>query len=523
MPEKKSGPVLPSGPGGAHGPMAEHPDILLCRLRVPEGRCEYVSEGVHALTGYTREAFCAGPLLREIVQPGSRAEYDAAWARLCAGASVPPLEFAIRHRSGVTRWLRQRSALVRDAEGHPLAVECFLTDVTRSRQTQDHLMALARQRTAELEASNQRLAALVAELGDSSARLRLVIDHMPAAISYVDAEQRYRLNNRVYEEWFGHTPEALAGRTLREVLGEAAYTELAPHIQAALAGREVEYEAVVPYQHGGARHVRATYVPHRGEDGGVQGFFVLVHDITEARAAEQAERRHLMELAHAGRLSALGEMAGQITHEMVQPLTAIAHYASSLTRFLEQGRTEQARAVAEQLGAKARRALDLVAHLRRFSARHEAEEMRPVDLRELTAAALEVVDYEQGEGEVRVEAAEGLPPVRGDAVLIEQVLVNLIRNALEASGGKGKARVRVRLQAHEGLVEVAVRDNGPGLPEAVREKLFQPFFTTKADGVGLGLAICRRIVESHGGRLQAHNDAAGGAVFAFTLPFAAAG
>jgi PAS domain S-box-containing protein len=125
-------------------------------------------------------------------------------------------------------------------------------------------------------------------LGD--ARLRLITDAVPVLISYVDSGMRYQFNNRQYEEWFGQRPEWLLGRHMREVLGEAAFERIRPHAEAALAGQTVEYEAELPYKHGGTRIVRAHYVPDRRPDGSVAGYYALVHDMTAARQAEQRER-----------------------------------------------------------------------------------------------------------------------------------------------------------------------------------------------------------------------------------------
>src|SRR5688572_17452379 len=135
------------------------------------------------------------------------------------------------------------------------------------------------------------------EPGRLAERLRLLTDALPALVSYIDTEERYRFANKAYEQWFGHGADLLHGKHLREVLGEAAFEGILPHVRAALAGRRVQYEMEVPYKDGGSRHVHAEYVPDTRPDGSIAGFFALVTDISERKRAEAASRAKERRLA----------------------------------------------------------------------------------------------------------------------------------------------------------------------------------------------------------------------------------
>ena len=252
----------------------------------------------------------------------------------------------------------------------------------------------------------------------------------------------------------------------------------------------------------------------------------LVREMAERRRAEETARERQTEMDHVARLSILGEMASNLAHELNQPLGAIANYARGCTRRLEMGTVEPAqlaeitRAIAEQ----AERAGRIIARIRNF-VRKRASQLEPMDVNEAVRAATSLCEARaRGDGVAVVTTlADDLPPVLADAVQIEQVVLNLVMNALDAlegaQGGAPEVTVRTGRDA-EGRVEIAVADRGRGLTDEARSRLFDPFFTTKPGGMGLGLSICRTIVEAHGGHLWATDNPGGGAVMRFVLPAA---
>jgi two-component system sensor kinase FixL len=348
-----------------------------------------------------------------------------------------------------------------------------------------------------------------------------VIDKLPVLISYVDAEQRYRFNNLAYERMFGLSPGKLYGMTMRELLGEASYREIQPYVEQALAGQPVAIERRLPYQTAGWRDVIVSYIPDTEPGGKVNGFYVLVSDVTPVKESERRERQHMLELAHVSRLAGLGEMASEIAHEVNQPLTAIAMYSAACLRTLGSGDGhEQIGTWLDAINTQAKRASEVVRHLRRFVSRGDIQ-AGPVDLNQVAreVAGLMQFDADRHAVAIALELADGMPTLAAELILVEQVLFNLVRNALEAltrQTGPGNVVIRTGFDARQAWVEV--RDNGPGVNDELGESIFESFRTDKREGLGLGLAISRSIVKAHGGALGYANNPEGGATFRCSLP-----
>ncbi len=246
-------------------------------------------------------------------------------------------------------------------------------------------------------------------------------------------------------------------------------------------------------------------------------------DATEGRAqAEERESRLRDELAHAGRVATAGELASSLAHEVNQPLAAIVTNAEAGQRFL--ARQPLARAELEEVLAdiaqQGQRASEVIRRLREFLRKNEARRLA-VDLNSVVRETLPLVRRElQDQGlRAELELEQGLPRILADPVQLQQVLVNLIKNACEALAGRPEPRsLEIRSRSYHGRVLLDVCDNGPGLAPEVSGRLFQPYVTTKEGGMGLGLAICRSIVEAHGGRLAADSRAGAGVVFHIDLP-----
>ena len=239
----------------------------------------------------------------------------------------------------------------------------------------------------------------------------------------------------------------------------------------------------------------------------------------EREAAEARARRHLEELARAGRISTLGELSAGLAHELNQPLCALTSYAQAGTRLLERGRHEDLREALTQLEAVAHRAAETVRQMRAFAA-GQPPERRAVAVAELVQPVLDLLQPELRRQRVEVEASisKPLPRVWVAPVQIEQVLMNLLRNAIEALEGRSDAGIQLQVERDGRNLVITVRDNGPGIPPYRLASLFDPFATWKEGGMGLGLSISRSLVEAHGGQLTASHAREGGAEFRFTLP-----
>jgi C4-dicarboxylate-specific signal transduction histidine kinase len=260
------------------------------------------------------------------------------------------------------------------------------------------------------------------------------------------------------------------------------------------------------------------------EDGGGYQGVAFVLDLAERKRAADALRELQVELAHANRLATMGQLAASIAHEVNQPIGAVRNYAHAALRFLA-GDAPDLAEVTEALESVVKetyRAGDIIGGIR-----DQVKKTPPrMDIVDLNEAIEDVIALVRGEllkyrVSVQTRLAEGLSPARGDRVQLQQVMLNLILNAIEAvTSVNDEARelvVSTEASPAEGLL-VAVGDSGPGVAQEDRERIFGSFYTTKPDGVGIGLSICRAIIDAHGGRLWADAHQPRGAVFRFTLP-----
>lgn len=252
-------------------------------------------------------------------------------------------------------------------------------------------------------------------------------------------------------------------------------------------------------------------------------FTAFIRDLTEQQLAEIRMQEMHSELVHFSRLSAVGTMASALAHELNQPLTAVANYLEASRDLLDSPAPETREILRQALSEaaiQAVRAGEIVRKLRSYVSRGEVE-ARPVFLSQVVedAVALSKTSPQRADIPVTVQQAEDIHRVMADPIQIQQVIINLIRNAMDAMADRPEARIIIRAMHDEdpGLVSIEVCDNGPGLSAEMKDSLFKPFATTKAQGMGLGLSICQTIIEAHGGTIRAVSSPLGGTCFRFTL------
>ena len=259
------------------------------------------------------------------------------------------------------------------------------------------------------------------------------------------------------------------------------------------------------------------------DEGEEQGFSFIL-DLTERKQAEATLNELQKQLAHANRVATLGQLTASIAHEVNQPIAAAVTNARAALRWLrvDPPNLDEVRQALDRIARDGERAGAVVQRIRNFSKKAPA----PQDRVDVNAVVGEVIEATGSEAMkqgvlVRVELDESLPPILGDRIELQQVMLNLILNAVEAMGGvkEGPRELLIATRRDErGNTLVSVADSGPGLPPSIQDNLFKAFTTTKATGLGLGLSICRSIVERQGGRLWASPNTPKGAVFQFTLP-----
>lgn len=263
----------------------------------------------------------------------------------------------------------------------------------------------------------------------------------------------------------------------------------------------------------------------RNENGTVTGCLSAGIDVTQQRRVEKEAADLRDRLARVARLSTMGEMATGFAHELNQPLAAINNYARGALRHLKKDQAPDMPSLVsalEKLAEQAERAGDVIRRIRWFVQKN-APQATPIDLNKTIFEATELFNNDTLRHQVMLELdlSETLPPVLADGIQIQQVMINLCRNAMEAmeSCAPERRRLTIRTAGHPGnLAEIVVADTGPGLPPEIRGDLFEPFVTTKPDGMGIGLSICRSIIAAHGGTLSAESSDVMGTTFRFTLP-----
>jgi two-component system, LuxR family, sensor kinase FixL len=369
-------------------------------------------------------------------------------------------------------------------------------------------------------------AQLAAQLRASELRFRAVVEAVPSAILLVNDKGVITLANAQAETVFGYERAELVATPVEKLLPErfrvphvglrAGYAR-DPRPRAMGAGRELfgrrKDSGEIPVE------VALSPMPTQ------EGLFVLVSvaDITERRQVEQASARQRDELAHLSRVAMLGELSGSLAHELNQPLTAILSNAQAAQRFLAQSppRVDKLSEILADIVKSDHRAGAVIQRLRSLLRKEEAQR-HSLDVNEVVEESLRLMrsDLLNRQVVVSSELAHALPPVSGDRTQLQQVLLNLVINGCDAMDGQrldNRLTIRTKRNAN-GNVEVSVADQGAGIPLADIERIFEPFVTTKSHGLGLGLAICRSIVEAHGGRLWATNNADRGAALHCELP-----
>jgi PAS domain S-box-containing protein len=357
--------------------------------------------------------------------------------------------------------------------------------------------------------------------------LRQVIDIDPNFIFAKDREGRFTLANQAVAEAYGTTVENLLGRTDADFNPHADEVEFFHRMDLEVV--DTLQERFIPEEHitdaeGKVRWLQTVKRPIMDKDGSANQVLGASSDITMRKLAEAELQRNREELAHVTRVSAMGELAASLAHELNQPLTAILSNAQAAQRFLSVKPTdmEEIKDILKDIVEDNSRAGEII---RRMRALVKKEELAFVIL-EVAGVIRDVMQLVHSDAilrniRVELESQDALPSVRGDRIQLQQVMLNLFLNAFDAMGDcpPDKRQVLVRVDSDGvGMVEVSVCDRGTGLTSDKLDKIFQPFFTTKRDGLGMGLSISRSIVERHGGRLWAENNQDRGATFHVVLP-----
>jgi PAS domain S-box-containing protein len=445
-----------------------------------------------------------------LIHPEDREKTAAASDSALAGGTRYDVEYRVVRPDGAVRVVHSQGDVTRDESGRPVRQFGVMQDITELRQAEQELRA--RQEMLDLAQKAARAVAFDWHIGARENENRWS----------PELEAMYGLEpgtfDRTYQGW-------------KKLVHPDDWPSVKLAIERANQSGDIDAEYRVIHKGGAVRWLHAkgrmffdaAHGPER-----MVGFMIDVSDRRRAeeelRGKDEALQAARAELARVSRVTTLGELTAAIAHEVNQPLGAMVANAAACTRWLaaDPPETARARRALESIAADGRRASEIIGRIRALVKR-QAPRKDLVDVNLKIAQVIELAaDEIRRNGIVlRTELAKGLPRVEGDRVQLQQVLLNLILNAIDAmSAVCDRARELMIVSRRDGpdAVLVEVRDTGPGLEPKHAERLFEPFFTTKAEGLGIGLSISRSIVEAHGGRLWVDANEPHGAVFRFSLP-----
>ena len=461
-----------------------------------EGRITFVNPAFCRMVGWTAEEL-TGATQPYPYWPEEEREALERTTRTWMGGHTPSngFEIRIRRKNGERFFARMYVSPLLGADGRQTGWMASLVDMTEQKRAR-----------AELEASRQRFVA--------------ALDGLDAAVRVTDVESGEILFvNDAFKRIYG-----ASGVGLRSLaLAEAAVTE------SIIDPRELSHELPRGLYDGEVRDERDGRWFHLRERAirWVDGRVVRMQtwtDITDRKRAEELTRQQQERLQQTSRLITMGEMASSLAHELNQPLAAIANYCTGCVNRLQSGsyRPEELLAAMQKASSQAERAGKVIRRLREFVRTREPNRAA-VPIGDIVEEALGIVEIEARKVgvDIRLDIPRDLPQVYADKVMIEQVVLNLVKNGIEAMEGmhSDRRRLTVSARADDGRsVELAVADRGTGISPDQAGKLFAAFYTTKKHGMGMGLNICRSIVEFHDGRLWAQPNEGGGSIFTFTLP-----
>ncbi|MDX1945363.1 MAG: PAS domain S-box protein [Pirellulaceae bacterium] len=430
----------------------------------------------------------------DLVHPADREKIDAALRRHFQAGERYEVEIRLRHKDGDYRWVLTRGEAVRDAAGQPVRMVGSISDITPRKQAEEALR-------------------------DSEALYRTLFESCPDSVFLLDSTGRIRAANSATMRMHGYSLSELQEMRIWE-LNDAEGARLAPgRLQRLQQGKPVHFETIHRRKDGTTFPVEVVGTPLRlaGE------WFVLSfdRDISERKRNEEQAALLRDELAHVARLTTMGEMTAGLSHELNQPLAAL-HLYSSTARLLDPvADAAQFRELLNLISQQSLRAGQIVHRMRAFVASPRSRRSS-VNVNQLIQEVLSLlaVDLRHAGAMVEAQLVDDLPLVLADGIQIQQVMVNLIRNALDAleSTPVGQRRLTIRSRLDGVEARVSVSDNGCGIDPSIADKIFQPFQTTKATGHGLGLAICRNLIEAHEGRIGVEPGSSLGTTFFFTIP-----
>ncbi len=473
------------------------PTLSWCNL--PDGSNEFLSKSWHDYTGLSPEE-AHGWGWSAAFHPDDLPPLMEKWQKMLVSGESDEIEARLRRHDGVYRWFLIRAHAFRDDSGKIVRWYGTSTDIEDRKRGEKALQ-------------------------DREQSLRLILDGIAGLVAIMSATGEVEAVNRQVLDYFG--------QSIKQVEGWSTSNAVHPQdLPGVLSAWRRSVETISPYDidhrlrraDGVYRWFHARGLPLLDEEGNVARWYVLLTDIDDRRRAEEELRNAQTELVRVMRAMTMGQLTASIAHEVNQPLSGIITNAGTCLRMLDGNppNLEGARETARRTIRDGNRASEIITRLRTLYSKKEPT-LEPMDLNEATreVIALSLGELQRNSVALRQELAENLPLILGDRIQIQQVILNLLRNGSDAMSAidDRPRELLVTTEQHESdLVRLSVKDAGTGFaPEAVR-RLFEAFYTTKSDGMGIGLSISRSIIEAHHGRLWATDNHGPGATFSFSVP-----
>jgi PAS domain S-box-containing protein len=460
--------------------------------------------------GYDRENVLGKHLADVIVPPSLREKHRAGFARhLATGESrVLGRRVEMTALCADGRNIPVEIAITRIQQDGPPSFTGYLRDITERKRNEEAL----------LEAH--------AELARSEERWRSVFENSAIGVALTDLHGRFIAANPVFQRMVGYTEEELQQLSFVDITVEEAGNLNWALIEELLEGKRRQFQIEKQYRrkNGGAVWVRNSVSIVSGTERLPRFLMALSEDVTERRLAEEALNETRSELAYMARVTALSTLTASIAHEVNQPLSGIVTNASTCLRMLDANppNLEGARETARRTIRDGNRASEVIARLRAlFSKKNAIFEMFDLNEAVKEVIALSVSDLQRNRVVLQSDLAVDLPSVLGDRIQIQQVILNLLRNGSDAMStvDDNPRELLIKTECDEsGGVRLSVKDSGVGIDSEIEKKLFEAFYTTKGDGMGIGLSVSRSIVQQHQGCLWAIRNEGPGATFSFSIP-----
>lgn len=366
------------------------------------------------------------------------------------------------------------------------------------------------------------------ELRDRDTRVRLVINNIPVMVAFIDKDETFLFANDRYADFTGSTA-GIEGRQIFEILGEATYENIKPHVMSALAGNTCRFERIVPESENTGRIITTTYVPHR-VDGVIEGFFALLQDVTEERAMLEKQNAVEAQFRQLKKLKAMATITGGVAHEFNNLLVPIIGFSKMVRSNLEADTTEAD--YMDRVIKAAYRAKGIVSQIRVFSRKKE-EKLESINLGHAVDKALETFrNSVKPNITVKTDIRTDLPPVLCNTNSVQQIIQNLCDNSVDAmpqGGGLFVSLDFADFESNPGAgspvmpeIQLTVTDTGEGMSETVKDQVFDPFFSTREQALhsGLGLSVVLGIVEQLDGQIKVYSSTGAGTRVVILLPVA---